>query len=159
MDRVIPINSGDVKSRIITCFTENLSYSKSKTLKKIADSEDMFNQIDVKYEGLDLTLENMIRGMFSDAKEFLLPDRYHVMSRCYDKESLCEHHAIMKLLLSQSVGTHYENEIESHNITYNYKKIKLFENLREQGVSEEGLGAGFSLLKRNQKNLNNIVMN
>ena len=155
LDRIIPINSGQTSSKIILCFLPHLMFKKFKPVRN--PKSKGFGVIDHKFGDLHSDLEGLLKGLTSTVKECILPDFYETLSKAYNKESLCEHHAIMKLLLSQAPATHYEAELESLNMSHNYKKMKLFEELREMQVTEQGMQSGMILLKKNQRNLNNMA--
>lgn len=155
LDRIIPMNSGQTNSKIILCFVPHLNFKKFKPTKN--PKHKNFGVIDHNFKGLPHDLENIEKDLTGDIAECVLPDYYHILSQAYNKESLCEHHAIMKLLLSQTPTARYEAEMETLNMAHNYKKIKLFEKMRDLQASEQDMQNAMFLMKRNQKNLNNMA--
>lgn len=142
---------------------KNIQFVVNKLQKKglkFSDDEGLgVSKIDANYDVIDSTLHKVYQGNFSEVKEFLLPDEYSKLLKSYGKESLCEHHAILKLLLSSNLKRNYETEAEELNLAYNYKRNKLFDRMREVGLREEGINEGIEVVKRNQRNLNLMVTN
>lgn len=126
-----------------------LNKLQKKGIKFATEEIDAITKIDANYCELDCSLQRIFQGNLTDVKEFLLPDEYSRLIKNYCKESLCEHHAILKLLLSSNMKRNYEAEAEEFNIAYNYKRNKLFDRMREVGLREEGVIEGIELVKRN----------
>ena len=110
--------------------------------------------MDHNYGDLDILLKNVFLGLKSTLKEFLIPPDYDDLERFYRRESLCEHHAILKLLASNQGGGVRPEEIENQNMLFDYQKIQLLEKARNEGALDQNMNVALVMLKKNIKNLN-----
>lgn len=48
------------------------------------------------------------------------------------------------------------DDVDTQNLKFDYQKMRLFDKMRKEGVSEANMNAAVLLLKKNYKNLNKI---
>lgn len=91
-----------------------------------------------------------------DLDQFLIPSDYQDLEDFYYRETLCEHHAILKLLVGDTNCMPPEEEIDNQNFKFEYYKIGLFDRMRSLGVPDSHLNSAVSMLKKNAKNLDRV---
>ena len=84
----------------------------------------------------------------------MIPPDYEDLERFYSSESLCEHHAILKLLASNQGNGVRPEEVENQNMLFDYQKMQLLERARNGGAADQNMNVAVTMLKKNIKNLN-----
>jgi len=149
---IFPLIDEEDSIELVLCYYPHLIYAQPNKLRK--GSPPGFSNC---YEDLDITLKNIYLNILSNVKEYLIPDLYKSLLHEYSRESLCEHHAILRLILGGSDNRITEADIDNYGMMFDYRKLTLLQKLREVGAEEENMNDALTLLKRNSRNLSALT--